>query len=162
MSIYTEYRATTALGIDQDGNRQRQSPDDGHWRTDEQEAREIYADLVGGPSDRLTALMSRQVTPWVPVNGPIAPAGNLMPAYRAELWVPRTRGGQPERSRVTTPKATYAAAEALKDIAHHHGDRGWRVYARLQSPITILEQRGAAQLVMGTDGDIYNLAKETP
>lgn len=162
MTIYTEYRATTALGIDQDGTLRWQSPEYWYWLLDEEDAREVYADILGFPGDRFTALMSRQVTPWVPVDGPIAPAGDLMPVYRAELWVSRTRGGQPERSRVTIPKTTFEAAEALKDIAHHHGDRGWRVYARLQSPITILEQRGDAQLVMGTDGDIYNLAKETP
>lgn len=160
MTIYTEYRATTALGIDQDGTLRWQSPEYGHWYTDEQEAREIYADIVGGPDGPLVALLSRQVTPWEPVDGPIAPDGDLVPVYRAELWVPRTRGGQPERRRVTIPKATYAAAEAFKDLAHHHGDRGWRVYARLQSPVTILEQRGAAQLVPRTAGDIYNLAKE--
>lgn len=160
MTIYTEYRATTALGIDQDGTLRWQSPEYGHWYTDEQEAREIYADIVGGPSDRLTALMSRQATPWQPVDGPIAPDGDLMPAYRAELWVPRTRGGQPERSRVTIPKTTFEAAEAFKDIAHHHGDRGWSVYARLQSPVTILRQQGTPQLVPRPAGHTYNLAKE--
>lgn len=162
MTVYTEYRATTALGVDQDGNLQWQSPDYWHWYTDEQEAREIYADIVGGPSDRLTALMSRQVTEWEPVDGPINPDGDLMPVYRAELWVPRTRGGRQERSRVTIPKTTFEAAEAMKDLGHHHGDRGWRVYARLQSPVTILEQHGTAQPMPRTAGDIYNLAKETP
>ena len=162
MTIYTEYRATTALGVDQDGNLQWQSPDYWHWYTDEQEAREIYADLVGGPDGPLIALLSRQVTPWEPVDGPINPDGDLMPVYRAELWLPRTRGGEPQRGRVTIPKATYAAAEALKDIAHHHGDRGWRVYARMQSPIAILEQHGTAQPMPRTTGHIYNLAKETP
>lgn len=160
MSIYTEYRATTALGVDQDGTLRWQSPEYWYWLLDEEDAREVYADLVGGPDGPLVALLSRQVTPWEPVDGPIAPDGDLVPVYRAELWVPRTRGGQPERSRVTIPKSTYEAAEALKDIAHHHGDRGWRVYARLQSPITILEQRGAAQLVPRPAGHIYNLAKE--
>lgn len=162
MTVYTEYRATTALGVDQDGTLRWQSPECWHWYTDEQEAREVYADLVGGPDGPLVALLSRQVTPWEPVDGPINPDGDLMPVYRAELWLPRTRGGEPERSRVTIPKATYAAAEAFKDLAHHHGDRGWRVYARLQSPITILEQRGAAQPMPRTTGHIYNLAKETP
>lgn len=162
MTIYTEYRAATALGVDQDGTLRWQSPEYGHWRTDEQEAREIYADLVSEHDGALVALLSRQVTEWGSVDGPIAPDGDLMPAYRAELWVPRTRGGQPERSRVTIPKATYAAVEAFKDLAHHHGDRGWRVYARLQSPITILRQQGTPQLVPRPAGHIYNLAKETP
>ncbi|MGN9241066.1 hypothetical protein ACTMPO_14315, partial [Enterococcus faecium] len=58
------------------------------------------------------------------------------------------------------PKSPYEAAEAFKDLAQHHGDRGWCVYARLQSPITILEQRGAAQLVPRPAGHIYNLAKD--
>lgn len=160
MTIYTEYRATTALGIDQDGTLRWQVPEYWYWYTDEQEAREIYAYIVGGPSDRLTALMSRQVTPWQPVDGPIAPDGDLMPAYRAELWLPRTRGGEPQRIRVTIPKTTFEAPEAFKDLAHHHGDRGWSVYARLQSPITILEQRGTPQLVPRPAGHIYNLAKE--
>lgn len=160
MTIYTEYRATTALGIDQDGTLRWQSPEYGHWYTDEQEAREIYADIIGGPDGPLVALLSRRVTPWQRVNGPIAPDGDLMPAYRAERWLSRTRGGQPERSLVTTTKATYAAAEAFKDIAHHHGDRGWSVYARLQSPVTILRQQGTPQLVPRPAGHIYNLAKE--
>lgn len=161
MTIYTEYRATTALGVDQEGNLQWQSPEYWHWYTDEQEAREIYADLVGEHDGSLVALLSRQVTPWEPVDGPIAPDGDLVPVYRAELWVKRTRGGQPERSRVTIPKATYQAAEAMKDIAHHHGDHGWRVYARLQSPITILKQQGTPQPMTRPAGHIYNLAKET-
>lgn len=162
MSIYTEYRATTALGVDQDETLRWQSPEYWYWLLDEEDAREVYADILGSPGDRFTALMSRQVTPWQPVDGPIAPDGDLMPAYRAELWVPRTRGGQPERSRVTIPKSTYEAAEALKDLAHHHGDRGWRVYARLQSPITILRQQGTPQPMTRLAGHIYNLAKETP
>ena len=160
MTIYTEYRATTALGIDQDGTLRWQSPEYWYWLLDEEDAREVYADILAFPGDRFTALMSRQVTPWQPVDGPIAPDGDLMPAYRAELWVPRTRGGQPERSRVTIPKTTFEAAEAFKDIAHHHGDRGWRVYARLQSPITILEQHGTPQPMTSIAGRIYNLKKE--
>ena len=162
MTVYTEYRATTALGVDQDGNLRWQSPEYWYWLLDEEDAREVYADILGFPGDRFTALMSRQVTEWEPVDGPIAPDGDLVPAYRAELWLSRTRGGQPERSRVTTPKATYAAAEAFKDIAHHHGDRGWRVYARLESPITILKQQGTPQSMSRTAGHIYNLAKEQP
>lgn len=160
MTIYTEYRATTALGIDQDGTLRWQSPEYWYWYTDEQEAREIYADIVGRPSDRLTALMSRQVTPWQPVDGPITPDGDLMPAYRCELWQPRTRGGEPQRIRVTIPKATYEAAKASRDIAHYHGDRGWSVYARLESPITILKQQGTAQPITRIAGHVYNLAKE--
>lgn len=160
MTIYTEYRATTALGVDQDGTLQRQSPEYWRWYTDEQEAREVYADIVGGPSDRLTALMSRQVTEWEPVDGPIAPDGDLMPMYRAERWEPRTRGGEPQRSRVTIPKTTFEAAEAFKDIAHHHGDRGWRVHARLESPITILRQQGTPQPMTRPAGHIYNIAKD--
>lgn len=160
MRIYAEYRATTALGVDQDGNLRWQSPEYWSWRTDEQDERKIHA-YIAFPGNRLTALMSRRVTEWEPVDGPIAPDGDLQPAYRCELWQPRTRGGAPQRIRVTIPKSTYAAAEAFKDLAHHHGDRGWRVYARLESPITILQQQGTAQPMTRTAGHIYNLTKET-
>lgn len=162
MSIYTEYRATTALGVDQDGTLRWQSPEYWYWLLDEEDAREVYADLVGGPDGPLVALLSRQVTPWEPVDGPIAPDGDLVPVYRAELWVPRTRGGEPQRIRVTIPKSTYGAAEASRDIAHYHGQTDWEVYARLESPIAILEQHGTPQPMTRLAGHVYNLAKETP
>lgn len=158
MTVYTEYRPITALGVDQDDNVRWQTPEYWHWYTDEQEAREIYADIVGGPDGPLVALLSRRVTPWQRVNGPITPDGDLMPAYRCELWNPRTRGGEPQRIRVTVPTSAYKAAAAVKNQASHHGQTDWEVYARLESPITILEHHGTPRPLTHPAGHTYNLA----